>query len=164
MNQLLSFARKRPSEQQDVDLTGIIGSVLDMLQEKFKSHDIRVSKEYFPDLPRVLADSDHMSQVLLNLILNACQAMPEGGMLILTLRPKGEMIELRVQDTGSGIPEDQISKIFDPFFTTKPVGEGTGLGLTVVHGIIQEHNGTIHVSSVPHQGTTFTISLPIYVG
>ena len=103
-----------------------------------------------------------MSQVLLNLILNACQAMPKGGMLTLTLRPKGEMIELRVQDTGSGIPEDQISKIFDPFFTTKAVGEGTGLGLTVVHGIIQEHNGTIRVNSVPGKGTTFIISLPMY--
>ena len=162
MNQLLSFARKRPSEQRGVDLTGIIGSVLEMLQEKFKHHDIHVIKEYSPDLPRVLADSDHMSQVLLNLILNACQAMPKGGMLILTLCPKGEMIELKVQDTGSGIPDDQISKIFDPFFTTKAVGEGTGLGLTVVHGIIQEHNATIRVNSIPGQGTTFIISLPVY--
>jgi signal transduction histidine kinase len=162
MNQLLSFARKRPSEQRGVDLVGIVGSVLDMLQEKFKSHDIHVIKEYSPDLPQVLADSDHMSQVLLNLILNACQAMPEGGTLTLTLRPKGDMIELRVQDTGPGIPEDQISKIFDPFFTTKSVGEGTGLGLTVVHGIIQEHKGAIRVNSVPGQGTIFIISLPAY--
>ena len=162
MNQLLSFARKRPSEQRGVDLTGIIGSVLEMLQEKFKTHGIEVIKEYSPALPRVLADSDHMSQVLLNLLLNACQAMPEGGILILTLRPKGEMIELKVQDTGLGIPEDQISKIFDPFFTTKAVGEGTGLGLTVVHGIIQEHNGTIRVNSLLGQGTTFIISLPVY--
>jgi len=162
MNQLLSFARKRPSEQHGVDLVGIVGSVLDMLQEKFKSHDIQVIKEYSPDLPQVLADSDHMSQVLLNLILNACQAMSEGGTLTLTLRPKGDTIELRVQDTGLGIPEDQISKIFDPFFTTKSIGEGTGLGLTVVHGIIQEHNGTIRVNSVPGQATTFIISLPAY--
>jgi signal transduction histidine kinase len=88
--------------------------------------------------------------------------MPEGGTLTLTLRPKGDMIELRVQDTGPGIPEDQISKIFDPFFTTKSVGEGTGLGLTVVHGIIQEHNGAIRVNSVPGQGTIFIISLPAY--
>jgi len=162
MNQLLSFARMRPSEQHGVDLAGIIGSVLDMLQEKFQSHDIHVIKGYSPELPHVLADSDHMSQVLLNLILNACQAMPEGGTLTLTLRQKGDMIELRVQDTGPGIPEDQISKIFDPFFTTKSVGEGTGLGLTVVHGIIQEHKGSIRVNSVPGQGTIFIISLPAY--
>ena len=162
MNQLLSFARKRPSEQRGVDLVGVIGSVLDMLLEKFKNHGIHVVKDYVPDLPLVLADPDHISQVLLNLMLNACQAMPGGGTLTLSLFPKGDRVELGVQDTGTGIPEDQISKIFDPFFTTKAVGEGTGLGLTVVHGIIQEHNGTISVKSAPNQGTTFLISLPVH--
>jgi signal transduction histidine kinase len=88
--------------------------------------------------------------------------MPEGGTLTLKLCPKGDMVELSMQDTGTGIPEDQVSKIFDPFFTTKAVGEGTGLGLTVVHGIIQEHNGTIRTNSVPGQGSTFIISLPVY--
>ena len=161
MNQLLSFARKRPSEQGGVDLVVAIGSVLDMLVEKFKNHNIHVVKDYVPDLPLVLADPDHISQVVLNLMLNACQAMPGGGTLTLSLCPKGDMIELSVQDTGTGIPEDQISKIFDPFFTTKAVGEGTGLGLTVVHGIILEHNGAIRVNSDPNQGTTFTISLPV---
>jgi len=162
MNQLLSFARKRPSEQGNVDLVWAIGNVLDMLLEKFNSQGIHVVKEYSPDLPQVLADSDHITQVLLNLLLNACQAMSEGGTLTLKLCPKGDMVELSVQDTGTGIPEDQISKIFDPFFTTKAVGEGTGLGLTVVHGIIQENNGTIRVNSIPGQGSTFIISLPVY--
>ncbi|MEX2490575.1 MAG: ATP-binding protein [Nitrospirales bacterium] len=162
MNQLLSFARKRPSEQRGVDLVGAIGSVLDMLLEKFNNNNIAVIQDYVPDLPRVLADPDHISQVLLNLLLNACQAMPGGGTLTLSLCLKEEMVELSVQDAGTGIPEDQISKIFDPFFTTKAVGEGTGLGLTVVHGIILEHNGTIHVNSVPNKGTTFTISLPVH--
>jgi PAS domain S-box-containing protein len=163
MNQLLSFARKRPSEQRGVDLVRAIGNVLDMLVEKFTSHSIQVVKEYSLHLPHVLADSDHITQVFLNLLLNACQAMPEGGTLTLKLRPKGDMVELSVQDTGTGIPEDQVSKIFDPFFSTKEVGEGTGLGLTVVHGIIQEHNGTICVNSVPGQGTTFVVSLPIHL-
>jgi len=162
MNQLLSFARKRPSEQRDVDLVWAIDNVLDMLLEKFKSHGIHVVKEYSSDLPQVLADSDHITQVLLNLLLNACQAMPEGGTLTLKLCPKGDMVELSVKDTGTGIPEDQVSKIFDPFFTTKAVGDGTGLGLTVVHGIIQENNGTIRVNSIPGQGSTFIISLPVY--
>ena len=162
MNQLLSFARKRPSEQRGVDLVRAIGSVLDMLLEKFNNQGIHVVKDYGPDLPLVLADSDHITQVLLNLLLNACQAMPGGGTLTLKLGPKGDRVELGVQDTGTGIPEDQVSKIFDPFFTTKAVGEGTGLGLTVVHGIIQEHNGTIRVNSIPNQGTTFTISLPVH--
>ena len=162
MNQLLSFARKRPSEKGNVDLVWAIGNVLDMLVEKIASHGIQVVQEYSPDLPQVLADSDHITQVLLNLLLNACQAMPEGGTLTLKLCPKGDMVELSVQDTGTGIPEDQVSKIFDPFFTTKAVGEGTGLGLTVVHGIIQENNGTIRVNSIPGQGSTFIISLPVY--
>ncbi|MDH5426811.1 MAG: ATP-binding protein, partial [Nitrospirota bacterium] len=95
-------------------------------------------------------------------LLNACQAMPNGGIITLKLCPKGDMVEFSVQDTGTGISEDRISKIFDPFFTTKAVGEGTGLGLTVVHGIIQEHNGTIRVNSLPNQGTTFVVSLPLY--
>lgn len=163
MNQLLSFARKRPSEQRGVDLVWAIGNVLDMLQEKFDRYDIQVVKEFAPDLPQVLADTDHITQVLLNLLLNACQAMPGGGTLTLNVRAQGHMVDLSVQDTGTGISEDEISNIFDPFFSTKAVGEGTGLGLTVVHGIIQEHNGTIRVSSVPNQGTTFVISLPMYL-
>ena len=162
MNQLLSFARKRPSERHRVDCVQAIGSVLEMLEEKFKRYGIHIVKDYSPDLPHVLGDSDHITQVLINLVMNACQAMPEGGTLTLKLYPNEDMVELSLQDTGTGIPEDQISKIFDPFFTTKAVGEGTGLGLTVVHGIIQEHNGTIRVNSKPNQGTTFVISLPIY--
>jgi signal transduction histidine kinase len=133
-----------------------------MLLEKFNKYHIQVVKDYAPDLPLVLADLDHISQVLLNLMLNACQSMPEGGTLTIMLRSKGSMVEFSLQDTGTGIPKDQIFKIFDPFFTTKAVGEGTGLGLTVVHGIIQEHNGTMRVSSVPGQGTTFTVALPVY--
>ncbi len=162
MNQLLSFARKRPSEQRSVDLVEVTGAVLDMLREKFNSNDIHIIKDYRPNLPAAMADTDHITQVLLNLLLNACQAMPDGGTLTLRLCAQGDMLELSIQDTGTGISEDQITKIFDPFFTTKAVGEGTGLGLTVVHGIIQEHNGTISVRSIPDQGTTFTISLPTY--
>ncbi len=162
MNQLLSFARKRPSEQRPVDLGKIVGEVLDMLPENFQKNDIQVIKDYSSGLPYVLADPDHMSQVLLNLMLNACQVMPEGGTLTLTLGRRDNAVELGVKDTGPGISDEHISKVFDPFFTTKAVGEGTGLGLTVVHGIIQEHNGTIRVENVPGQGAAFTISLPIY--
>ncbi len=162
MNQLLSFARKRPSEQRCVDLVLVIGNVLEILVEKLNSQSIDIVKDYESDLPQVLADADHISQVLLNLMLNACQAMLEGGTLTIRLCAREDMLELSLQDTGTGIPEEQISKIFDPFYTTKAVGEGTGLGLTVVHGIIQEHNGTIHVTSVPGQGTNFIVSLPIY--
>ncbi|MDH5776010.1 MAG: PAS domain-containing protein, partial [Nitrospirota bacterium] len=114
MNQLLSFARKRPSEQRGVDLAWTIGSVLDMLQEKLKLQKIDVVKDYSADLPQVLADSDHITQVLLNLLLNACQAMPNGGIITLKLCPKGDMVEFSVQDTGTGISEDRISKFLIP--------------------------------------------------
>jgi PAS domain S-box-containing protein len=162
MNQLLSFARKRPAERQGVNLEAIMIDVLDVLQERFNKHHITVTKTVPSQLPKVLADPDHMNQVFLNLILNACQVMPEGGTLSLALHPTDATVELTVQDTGCGIPREQLSKIFDPFFSTKAVGEGTGLGLTVVHGILQEHQGAIRVTSVPGQGTTFVVSLPIH--
>ncbi|MBA3612521.1 MAG: PAS domain S-box protein [Nitrospirales bacterium] len=164
MNQLLSFARKRPAERQGVNLEVVMIDVLDVLQERFGKQHIQVIKTVSPHLPKVLADPDHMNQVFLNLILNACQAMSDGGTLSLTLHPTDDTVELTVQDTGSGIPQEQLSKIFDPFFSTKAVGEGTGLGLTVVHGILQEHQGAIRVTSVPGQGTTFIVSLPICRG
>ncbi|HBP86372.1 MAG TPA: hypothetical protein DD706_01590, partial [Nitrospiraceae bacterium] len=162
MNQLLSFARKRPAERQGVNLEVVMLDVLDVLQERLGKQQIEVVKTVSPQLPKVWADPDHMNQVFLNLILNACQAMSDGGTLSLALHPIDDTVELIVQDSGSGIPEEQLSKIFDPFFSTKAVGEGTGLGLTVVHGILQEHQGAIRVTSVPGQGATFIVSLPIY--
>ena len=110
--------------------------------------------------PNVLGDSDQMSQVMINLIMNALHAMPDGGMLRITLGSEGGMAKLTVSDTGHGIPDDVVSKIFDPFFTTKEFGKGTGLGLTVVKGIIEEHHGSIEVESEPGKGTTFTVLLP----
>jgi signal transduction histidine kinase len=101
-----------------------------------------------------------MSQVIINLVMNAIQAMPAGGTLRVGLEPQEDMVVLTVTDTGHGIPQEAIAKIFDPFFTTKEFGKGTGLGLTVVKGIIEEHQGSIVVESEPEKGTTFTILLP----
>ena len=102
-----------------------------------------------------------MSQVLINLVMNAIHAMPEGGVLKLELAPDRGMVRFTVADSGHGMSRDVIAKVFDPFFTTKEFGKGTGLGLTVVKGIIEEHSGTIEVESEPEQGTTFTICLPV---
>ncbi|MDR4493889.1 MAG: PAS domain S-box protein [Nitrospirales bacterium] len=162
MNQLLSFARRRPSERRAVDLRTVVTDVLDVLREKLRKQGIQVQRMEAPSIPRACADPDQMNQVLLNLVLNACQAMPEGGTLTLGLRPVGEGVELKVQDTGCGMSDEDAKKVFDPFFTTKPVGEGTGLGLTVVHGIVQEHEGTIRIGSAPGQGATFIVTLPIH--
>ena len=160
MNQLLSFARKRPAEFSHVDLRTIIADVIDVFQERLAKQHISVERPLPEYLPTVWADADHMNQVLINLILNACQAMPEGGTLTFDLEANDSEVRLGVQDTGCGISKDQKSRIFDPFFTTKSVGEGTGLGLTVVHGIIQEHQGTIFVDSVPGKWTKFVLTLP----
>jgi two-component system NtrC family sensor kinase len=102
-----------------------------------------------------------MRQILLNLVTNAVQAMPEGGELRLrTERPSTDRIRLQVEDTGVGIPPDRLTRIFDPFYTTKAPGQGTGLGLSVVHSVVQRYGGEISVTSRPNHGTTFTIDLP----
>lgn len=110
--------------------------------------------------PSVMADADQMSQVFINLVANAIHAMPQGGTLRIELAQDPTRVTLTVSDTGHGIPPELLPKIFDPFFTTKEFGKGTGLGLTVVKGIIEEHQGTIAVESKEGQGTAFTISLP----
>ena len=160
MNQLLSFARKRPIERRPTDLTIVIKDVLDVLQERIRKYNIQVETALDPDVPKVFADPDQMSQVLLNLVLNACQAMRDGGTLRIGIKSFDSKVELTVADTGCGIPVSNQSRLFDPFFTTKEVGEGTGLGLTVVHGIIEEHEGSIRVESEQGKGATFHILLP----
>jgi signal transduction histidine kinase len=108
----------------------------------------------------VHADPDQMSQVFLNLLINAVHAMPDGGALRISLERADGHAQAVIADTGHGIPKEDLPKIFQPFFTTKEAGKGTGLGLTVVHNIVEEHGGTITVESEPGQGATFTITLP----
>jgi signal transduction histidine kinase len=161
MNQLLTFARRRPSERRPIDLKRTVRDCLEIMSERITRHGIEVETDFEAALPPVHADQDHMSQVLLNLFINALQAMPEGGRLRVGLAGTDSRVTITVADSGHGISSEHLSKIFDPFFTTKEVGKGTGLGLTVVHGIIQEHGGSITAKSEPGQGTTFTISLPL---
>jgi signal transduction histidine kinase len=123
--------------------------------------DIKLIKK-FHHSPTIKANMDEMKQVFLNLILNATQAMPRGGKLdIATSISKNKRVRIQVVDSGTGISEKHLSKIFDPFFTTKAPGEGTGLGLTLVHNIIERWGGTIQVESQGVKGTTFTIEFPI---
>ncbi|MBI3356056.1 MAG: hypothetical protein HY038_04670 [Nitrospirae bacterium] len=161
MNQLLTFARRGPPTFSPVDLRDLIKNCLDAVEERLRQHCIQVVSEHEEELPEIHGDSDLMTQVLLNLVLNAVQAMPERGTLrVATAREGAHHIRLTVADTGQGIPPDILPKIFEPFVTTKEPGKGTGLGLTVVLGIVQEHGGSITVDSTPGQGTTFTLCLP----
>jgi signal transduction histidine kinase len=161
MNQLLTFARRCPIERRPIDLRRTIADCLEVVQERVARHRITVETVFADDLPLAYADPDQMSQVLLNLVINALHAMPNGGVLRITLSRAGACLKLVMVDTGHGIATHDLPKIFNPFFTTKEVGKGTGLGLTVVHGIVQEHGGSIEVDSEPGRGTTFTIGLPL---
>ncbi len=161
MNQLLAFARRGPPNFRPVDLREVVKNCLDAVEERLSQHRVQVVSEHDEDLPQIRGDSDLMMQVLLNLVLNAVQAMPESGTLrVAAAREGAQHIRLTVADTGHGIPPDVLPKIFEPFVTTKARGKGTGLGLTVVLGIVQEHGGSITVDSTPGQGTTFTLLLP----
>jgi PAS domain S-box-containing protein len=160
MNQLLSFARRKPPQPGPLVLQEVIENSLEMFHERLSNHQVQVYTQMDPDCSKVQADSDQMNQVLINLIMNAVHAMPHGGTLRIELRQEKDMVKLIVSDTGHGIPKEVINKIFDPFFTTKEFGKGTGLGLTVAKGIIEEHHGTIAVESQEGKGTTFTVLLP----
>jgi PAS domain S-box-containing protein len=160
MNQLLSFARRKPPQPGPLALQEVIENSLEMFHERLANHRVQAHTHVDADCPHVQADSDQMNQVLINLIMNAIHAMPEGGTLRLELNQERDMVKLTVSDTGHGIPKEAVNKIFEPFFTTKEFGKGTGLGLTVVKGIIEEHHGSIAVDSAEGKGTTFTILLP----
>jgi len=160
MNQLLSFARRKPPERGPLVLQEVIDNSLEMFHERLARNRVQVERRVDRGCPKVLADADQMSQVLINLVMNAIHAMPDGGILRVGLEADTDMVRLTVGDTGHGIPRDAITRIFEPFFTTKEFGKGTGLGLTVVKGIIEEHQGSIAVESEEGKGTTFTILLP----
>ncbi len=161
--QLLGFSRLKPINQEELDLAEIVRDLTPMFL-RLIGDNIRVELHLPPALPTIRGDSGQLGQVLLNLVVNARDAMPSGGLLTITgasiTETDGTVVEIRVADSGVGITPELVSKIFDPFFTTKPPGEGTGLGLSTVRGIVEEANGTIHVDSVSGAGTTFTLSFP----
>ncbi len=160
---LLNFARESPAEFQPVNLNSIINHAFDLVQHSVNKQKIRVFKELDSSLPGLTADPNQLQQVCLNLILNAIQAMPQGGRLTLHTYVRDKQVILEVQDTGRGIPPENMSKLFTPFFTTKSEVKGVGLGLAVVYGIVQRHKGKIEVRSTVGEGSTFTVSLPLHL-
>ncbi len=159
---LLDFARQREPQVQAVPVNELMDATLKLFENQFLFHNIEIVKDYRPDLPSIPADQAQLQQVLMNIILNAADAMGGKGRLTIATRESDDAasVEISITDTGCGIPPENINRIFDPFFTTKGVGHGTGLGLSVSYGIIQKHNGDLSVSSTPGEGSTFTISLP----
>jgi PAS domain S-box-containing protein len=173
-NQLLLFSRKQEMEFQPLNINKTI-TRFDKMLNRLIGEDITIKNELDNDLWKINADETQIEQVITNLAVNARDAMPNGGRLIIGTKnviidknransipdlDPGEYVQISVEDTGKGIEKEILNKIFDPFFTTKGKSEGTGMGLSVVHGIIKEHNGQINVYSEPGEGTIFKIYLP----
>ena len=161
IQELLEFSKGREPTKVPTNINEIIGKALNILENEFLLNRIDMDKSLAPDLPDIMADGSQMEQVFVNLLLNAVQAVPEGGTIQVksSLNQQESSVSIEVQDNGLGIGRKEQSKIFEPFFSTKP--NGTGLGLSVSYGIVRNHQGNINVHSQPGEGTRFLIKLPI---
>jgi signal transduction histidine kinase len=154
------FSRLDEAELKQIDIHEGLDSTIRLLSRYYSAGSVVLNRDY-ADLPLLNCYAGQLSQVWMNLLVNAAQAVGDRGEVSISTRIDGVWISVAISDTGSGIPEDQLSRIFDPFFTTKPVGEGTGLGLSISYGIIERHGGAITVDSRVGAGTTFTVKIPI---
>lgn len=155
---LLDFARLRPPEYRDMDVSQQLDSIIALLTHAATKSRVRLRKDVPPGLPSVECDPEQIRQVIVNLTLNAIQAMPEGGDVVLSARPEGTHVLIQVRDQGHGVAAEHLDKIFDPFFTTKE--GGTGLGLAVAHKIVMQHEGTLSPLRNEDRGMTFSLLLP----
>jgi two-component system, NtrC family, sensor histidine kinase AtoS len=160
VDRILKFARKTTLTLEAVNINEIIETVLPLVHyNKLPTVKIEIEKTFEKNMPKISADADQLQEVFLNMIINAYQAMPEGGVIkITTSNFQNLYAKIQIADTGVGIPEANFKNIFMPFFSTK--GQGTGLGLSICHNIIKSHNGSIELDSQINQGTTFTVKLP----
>jgi signal transduction histidine kinase len=159
---LLEFSRRRTPEFRDTDLNGLAEKAADLVGHQLKLKQVSLALRLDPELPTVRADDDQLRQALIALLMNAGDATPAGGRIEVETR-KGDdgTVTFTVSDSGAGIPRENLDRIFSPFFTTKPVGQGTGLGLALCHGIVTAHGGEIRVESELEKGSRFSLVLPI---
>jgi len=164
---LLRFARQYKPEKNLVDINELVERTLELEAYKLRTSNIELSTKLSADVPLILADYNQLQQVILNIVNNAQQAIAEvkrKGKITLTTNVIEDYIRISIADNGPGISADNMTKIFDPFFTTKPDGSGSGLGLSVCHGLVTEHGGNIYAESTPGKGTIFIIELPVAAG
>ncbi len=161
IKKLLTFARQLPPKKVPVNINNIVLESSNFFRSRCTKNGIQLVQQLAADLPKITVDPGQINQVLVNLLVNAIQAMPEGGTLTVGTKLTGEGICLCVEDTGVGMTEDIRKKIFLPFFTTKDINEGTGLGLSMVHGIVTSHGGKIEVESEVGKGSRFLVLLPV---
>jgi two-component system NtrC family sensor kinase len=160
VKKLMLFARQSPLEKAEADLNRLVKEGLYFVESQCLKAGVELIRELADGMPRLVVDKGQLHQVLVNLVVNAVQAMPDGGRLVIRTAVDGQEAVLAVTDTGRGMDETTRKRMFVPFFTTKEVNEGTGLGLAVVHGIVSSHGGTVRVESEPGRGTTVEIRLP----
>jgi len=160
---LLDFSRQRKPDKTLCDITSVLQDSLSLVENQAIFHNIEVIQNYATDLPKIVIDPSQIERVFVNMIVNAADAMPNGGQLILSTRynSQNQTVEVEFRDTGCGITKENLDKIFDPFFTTKETGHGVGLGLAISYGIVKEHRGVILVESEVGKGTTFVVRLPV---
>jgi signal transduction histidine kinase len=161
VNNLLSFSRTNATEFVELDVHQVVTETLSLLEHQLRQAGIVVERDLAAEVPLAFGNPGKMQQVFLNLFLNARDAMSGGGTLRLRTETTGSRLQVWIEDTGTGITQENIRRIYDPFFTTKERGKGTGLGLSVSYGIIQEHGGAIAVESEPGRGTTFRLEFPL---
>lgn len=161
IRELLLFARQGKPGSARVNLNAMIMDELHLFESLCGKSDVELKRIVDPDLPEITGNKSQIRQVISNLMVNALQAMPEGGVLTLQTSFDDSCVHLRVDDTGTGMSEEVKESIFLPFFTTKDVDQGTGLGLSVAHGIVSSHGGEIHVESEKGKGSCFCVSLPL---
>ncbi|MBK7861366.1 MAG: HAMP domain-containing histidine kinase [Archangiaceae bacterium] len=160
VQELLTFARVSKKTEEDIDLVATVNASLLFLQPRAKTQGVEIVSQVTTPLPLLRGSKTQLQQVLLNLGTNALDAMKHGGTLTLSVQPRLGGVVLEVTDTGSGISEAIRGRVFEPFFTTKGVGEGTGLGLSLVYQIVQQHRGHIDLVTKEGQGTTMRVTLP----
>ena len=161
LRNMLSFSKPEEEKRRPVKINELVEGILLVMEKQMKETNIKMETHFDDGIPEVMASTNQMRQVLLNMFKNAKEAMPKGGTLIIRTSREDNKVLIHIQDTGVGIPEEIRSKIFEAFFTTKQKVKGVGLGLSVCYGIIKGHGGKIKVESEEGQGTTFTITLPI---
>jgi len=158
---LLKFSRTSETESMNVNVNEVIEESLVLFGNQLSSHNVELNKVLSPNIPTIRANHTQIQQVFTDIIINALQAMPQGGKLTLITRPiNSSAVEIEFTDTGEGIPKENLTKIFEPFFTTREPGKGTGLGLYMIYRILQNHHGRIDVKSEVGKGATFIITLP----
>ncbi len=159
LSQLRNFARPSVQVRELIDVNLVVESVLSLADRELIVHHVQVCRRFSPDLPAIVADAQQLSQVFLNLVLNACDAMPHGGVLRISTFCQGAGVTIAFEDSGEGIAPENLERLFEPYFTTKK-DKGTGLGLPICRQIVEAHGGQIQVSSVPGAGSTFQVFLP----